>query len=480
MKIILYQFSKKSNSTARPINTTPSLELDNAQIKSPSSVNEPLLQLAKGTITPTYYNYVYIPDFNRYYFINDITYNIGVWLISCNVDVLASFKEDITASSQYVLRSSSNYNANIMDNFYTSRSVIHKSSNNLGDVYRTGIATAISGYFSKSYTAGYFMLGIINGNSDGSGITYYFLGYSAFMSFISNLLSYTPSDISDVSSGLAKAVWNPIEYITICKWYPIAAYTTTVTSSIDVCGYNISFTGVGGVVSDARCEEYYSDVTIPKHYQLDTYRKYLQLYPWSQYKLYFEPFGFISIDNTLIYNASTMRLKWLVDYATGTAMLSIFNKDTGTLIETINAQYGVDIPVTQLSIDYVGMGAGLGGAFGSVGQALQGDIGGAINSLISGVGSVWGSIAPSHTTIGAQGSFIPYKAGTPYLQLISIEQVDTNATKWGYPYCANATLSTLSGYCLCSNATVSYTTHNPLSMEADTVNNLLNTGVYLE
>ena len=34
MKVILYKFPKKSNSTARPDNTTPKLELDNVQIKT--------------------------------------------------------------------------------------------------------------------------------------------------------------------------------------------------------------------------------------------------------------------------------------------------------------------------------------------------------------------------------------------------------------------------------------------------------------
>ena len=45
---------------------------------------------------PTEYNYIYIEDFKRYYFINKVeTVRTGLWNIYCNVDVLESFKDEI-------------------------------------------------------------------------------------------------------------------------------------------------------------------------------------------------------------------------------------------------------------------------------------------------------------------------------------------------------------------------------------------------
>lgn len=50
------------------------------------------------------YNYCYIPNFNRYYFITDITViRTGLFAISLMVDVLESFKTDIKNLSVILL-----------------------------------------------------------------------------------------------------------------------------------------------------------------------------------------------------------------------------------------------------------------------------------------------------------------------------------------------------------------------------------------
>ena len=49
---------------------------------------------------PTIYNYAYIEDFGRYYFITDyISLRSGIWQIILKSDVLMSFKDSILASS---------------------------------------------------------------------------------------------------------------------------------------------------------------------------------------------------------------------------------------------------------------------------------------------------------------------------------------------------------------------------------------------
>ena len=49
---------------------------------------------------PTIYNYAYIEDFKRYYFITDyISLRTGIWQINLKSDVLMSFKDSILASS---------------------------------------------------------------------------------------------------------------------------------------------------------------------------------------------------------------------------------------------------------------------------------------------------------------------------------------------------------------------------------------------
>ena len=60
---------------------------------------------------PTIYNYAYIPEFKRYYFITDyISVRTGIWQLNLKSDVLMSFKDSILASRVLVNKSESNGN----------------------------------------------------------------------------------------------------------------------------------------------------------------------------------------------------------------------------------------------------------------------------------------------------------------------------------------------------------------------------------
>ena len=63
-------------------------------LKDETSVINPVVLMEIDN--PSGYNYAYIPDFNRYYFIDDfISVRTGLWQISMSVDVLQSFKDEI-------------------------------------------------------------------------------------------------------------------------------------------------------------------------------------------------------------------------------------------------------------------------------------------------------------------------------------------------------------------------------------------------
>lgn len=85
------------------------------------------------------YNYCYIPDFNRYYFITDITViRTGLFAISLMVDVLESFKTSIKNLSVILLNTqnvgSSNYlQSQVFRNNVKSRTDILNFPNGLND-----------------------------------------------------------------------------------------------------------------------------------------------------------------------------------------------------------------------------------------------------------------------------------------------------------------------------------------------------------
>ena len=62
------------------------------------------------------FNYMYIADFGRYYFIDDIvSINQGIWEVSGHVDVLETYKTAILANKAIVKRQQSKYNLYLDD-----------------------------------------------------------------------------------------------------------------------------------------------------------------------------------------------------------------------------------------------------------------------------------------------------------------------------------------------------------------------------
>lgn len=65
-------------------------------------------------------NYLYIPNFNRYYFIvNKNLDKAGITIINCECDVLMSFKNDILNSTQLIIRSADTNNEKVKNSKIT-------------------------------------------------------------------------------------------------------------------------------------------------------------------------------------------------------------------------------------------------------------------------------------------------------------------------------------------------------------------------
>lgn len=64
-------------------------------LREATSVTNPIITV-ESTVVIVGYNYCYIPDFSRYYFVVDAkTMRNNIWAITLKVDVLMSFKEAI-------------------------------------------------------------------------------------------------------------------------------------------------------------------------------------------------------------------------------------------------------------------------------------------------------------------------------------------------------------------------------------------------
>lgn len=218
--IKLYHFDKKPNSTKLPPAGTGDAFMCN--IKTSSSLINPVIEIRSTDNSLLTYNYAYIGPFGaRYYFIDDIVFNAGIFSISLSVDVLASYKADILASSQYVQRSASRYNRNIIDTSYLT--IANSSKQQAGravysavnkvpyKILRTGEQGDPVSIFNVPLAQGDFVVGILGDNS--TGVQWYAMGYPAFGELLRKAFTLTPSNMTDLQQGTANAIFDPISYI---------------------------------------------------------------------------------------------------------------------------------------------------------------------------------------------------------------------------------------------------------------------------
>lgn len=114
MIIKLFNTSDSNNT----INKTLTNETEfNIKFKGQADIINPVVKLQSET--PILFNYGYIPDFKRYYFINNIVIEPNeIYRLELNVDVLESFKTDILTCYGYI-----------------------KQSNNINEYYNAGYET---------------------------------------------------------------------------------------------------------------------------------------------------------------------------------------------------------------------------------------------------------------------------------------------------------------------------------------------------
>lgn len=91
MEITLCVNNSEKNKLGKSLSN---LQIFSGALRDRTSIINPVIIMEIEN--PAGFNYAYIPEFDRYYFIDDITsVRTGLWLISMKVDVLESFKNNI-------------------------------------------------------------------------------------------------------------------------------------------------------------------------------------------------------------------------------------------------------------------------------------------------------------------------------------------------------------------------------------------------
>ena len=100
MQIKLYKNLSEVNTIGK---TLTEESVRTGTLKDGCSVLSPSVVLTGENLSG--YNYAYIPQFSRYYFIKEITsVKSGLWEISMRVDVLETYKDSIKANTAIIKR----------------------------------------------------------------------------------------------------------------------------------------------------------------------------------------------------------------------------------------------------------------------------------------------------------------------------------------------------------------------------------------
>ena len=457
-------FSKRRNSTKQPTSgTTVTCVLkEETSIENPSFIlNTPIA------------DYTYVEAFGHYYFVDDvININAGMCELVCSMDVLASYKSDITSYTAFVERASSSYDVFINDPLLSTQQKI-------STVNRSATSMSIMG--------GHCFVAQVLSRTDGV-VLYATSNLEPYKQLLTPSC-YSAQDVIDwIDSKIAQAFDLDV-YIGSIKWLPIAPNqigsltNDFVIGPIEVgvpAGYNIykasQITWVRDVVYD---------VGIPTAGSFGDFRDCNPRF--SRYLMRLPGVGLVELDPVVIgsiINDSTQQLNVQIDidFVSGDVVYYLEKQTVNATPYQEIARYrgniSVDVPIAKSTADF---GKSVGTFAGSVGAgaAAGGLVGAAVGAVAGLVGAIGNELTPDTSMIGGGGnkSDISYSAGAIVVIAEHYGSKEFATTVAGRPLMQNVTLSTLSGFVKCGNASVPVNAH---ASERDAINSFLNSGFYIE
>lgn len=88
-------------------------------LKNETSITSPVMMFSDIDSIISDTNYVYIAEFNRYYFVNEIrSIRNNLWEISMHVDVLKTYADSIRENSAIIGRQQEQYNLYLNDGLF--------------------------------------------------------------------------------------------------------------------------------------------------------------------------------------------------------------------------------------------------------------------------------------------------------------------------------------------------------------------------
>ena len=425
----------------------------------------PVVKIERLTSDAMPFDYTYAKwvEAGRFYFIEDWVWQDGLWEVHMKEDVLATFKTQIGAETEYVLRtdSTTNFNGEITDTTYPSTTDVITNSYSLTNI------------FTSDLTVGCYIVGIISGGSSNAvgAISYFAMDSTQFGALKGKLFSDDNLEImgiidaggqtlvQDLSQEVLKTLYNPYQYIVSCIWFPFgksAITNKTSVTSIKIGWWDYPLTG--DLLYAQTLELGNEQFAITAHPQASR-GSYLNYAPYTKRTL-IGRFGTVAVDNFCFVVGEKINISYVIDLITGQCYTRIaVRNESGTtpsekLIAERNFLIGVPIQIAQVGTDYLGWAASVvSTAAEGFQQGINLNVGGAIATAANGIYNSLKLQQPQVETSGQNGSFLAPVNNTHVVEQF-FQIVDEDIHHRGRPLCELRQLNTLSGFILCAEGEI--------------------------
>lgn len=521
------KIAKRRNSTLQPTLTTSFDVL----LKTPTSLHTPTF-----TISAASFDYNYLKWDDRYYFITDIvSRNNSLWEVSAVCDVLATFKTDILASTQFVSYSS------------------HKTSDWLADTRiplqqntLTGVSTTLTGILS---TIGTYILTVVG---EVGCATYYTQNEALLTQILQNIStweaqgiasaianiqtsspsapsvspSYPNTDDRDVCfSALIDTISNAIDKMTTTA-KNVQDSMNTVLSTVEKAAVEEGFVGnayanapscirsciwvpfdyalapAGSGGSPIKLGKFDTGVSMPATSGKAVTGSASVSIPWrySDWRraicedvyLYLPLVGMVQLSGDSLTHVSSLTIEWSATYTDGVICYKVLAGSE--VIGSYGGQCAANYPLG------IAQQASAGEVTQAVIAGVEKSVSGLIQSTVSPV-SAAAAIGGFALNLGIAGYNVENVKKSTHISCVGgvgggagiglgrdivcytvahptvVNPADMVATM-GYPTMQPMALATLTGYCQCANAHVGAT--GAEAQELDELDTYLNSGFYIE
>lgn len=479
MLLKMFKLNKRINSTKLP--TIEDLLISGEVVlKQATSVDKPIFIMACGADDMSkarICNYVEFQG-NFFWITSIVQLNNTHIEISCEVDVLATFKTEILQTKAYVLYSDSAGRTDLIDN---------RNVRTINWKYRKTVREKVS-MFTKGDSC--YIVEVINGypSTKLSTSTFYLMSSSQMEALMSSL--YGSNDFFD---NIVKSIQNPSNLMVKAIWYPfgIGEFQGAFTGqeeAVKVGNYEAGANGyrIQNIDFSSTAELIHIDLSgiLQDNYAYDesncTLKCTLPFYGMIE----------LPVSTTLKVGTREFFIRITLDILSGTLMYEILGSagEAGYRTRVYKTSFGCTVPLGYQSynpLQFIGAVTGAVGGVAAATMAPEAVAGGMIASAAgfgaSNVISSVSSLQKDNGVIGTIGSRVDMgHANDITVEVLTAELSESVTAKkevLGLPCCSTVELSTLTGYCQCSNASVSAIA---MPEEIAKINNYLNGGVYIE